>query len=422
MKIVVSFVCGGVLSLALYLLVFDRPVTAPPLEVSQGLAHSYDQLVDSLAQAGDFVESHPWYGSEREQAEAYRHIMRTLVAAIEERFMHDPRFPYFRIINPNNKTGMDNPDQRYLIAILDGSHEYRIWGSRGTSRRLDFVLYEDVTEGRTLGVLSSDDLLVSGDGGFEVIVSPERQPGNWLRSEAVPGKLIVRQTFSDWASEAPGQVHIDRMNMAPGEVPHMNAAVMTQRLQALAAAFGEQVRHWPEFNRTVAGRFPENWLSPLRQVGDLGGLPGRLMALGHYNLEQDEALIITTWRSAAAYQGLQLGHHWWQSLDYADRQTSLTTDQARLSSDGAFHFVIAHHDPGVWNWLDTEGFQRAEMLLRYDGLHPPEIPDEQIPRVEKVPLTELFDHLPKDEPRVSPEQRAEQIAIRRQHVQRRYGN
>ena len=82
LKITLSFACGAVLSLALYLLVFDRPVTAPPLEISLGLADSYDQLVDSLAQAGDFVESHPWYGSEREQAEAYRHIMRTLVAAI----------------------------------------------------------------------------------------------------------------------------------------------------------------------------------------------------------------------------------------------------------------------------------------------------------------------------------------------------
>ena len=313
MKIVVSFVCGGVLSLALYLLVFDRPVDAPPLEVSRGLADSYDQFVDSLAQAGDFVESHPWYGSEREQAEAYRHIMRTLVAAIEERFMHDPRFPYFRIINPNNKTGMDNPDQRYLIAILDGNHDYRVWGSRGTSRRLDFVLFADVVDGRTLGVLSSDDLVVGEDGGFEVIVSPERQPENWLRSEAVPGKLIVRQTFSDWATEAPGEVHIDRTNVPVGEVPHMNAAVMTQRLRALAAAFSEQVRHWPEFNRTVAGRLPENWLSPLRQVGYMGGLPGRLTSLGHYHLEQDEALIITTWPSDAAYQGLQLGHHWWQS-------------------------------------------------------------------------------------------------------------
>ena len=90
LKITLSFACGAVLSLALYLLVFNSRVAAPPLEVSQGLA--------------------------------------------------------VRIINPNNKTGRDNPDQRYLIAILDGNHHYRIWGSRGTSRRLDFVLYEDVVD------------------------------------------------------------------------------------------------------------------------------------------------------------------------------------------------------------------------------------------------------------------------------------
>ena len=45
--------------------------------------------------------------------------------------------------------------------------------------------------------------------------------------------------------------------------------------------------------------------------------------------------------------GPMAGHHWRQSHDHSDRPTGLTTDRARLSSDGAYYFVIAHEDPGI---------------------------------------------------------------------------
>ena len=124
-------------------------------------------------------------------------------------------------------------------------------------------------------------------------------------------------------------------------------------------------------------------------------------------------------RARGRHQGIQLGHHWWESLDYANRQTSLTTDQAQLSSDGAYYFVIANTDPGVPNWLDTEGFSRGVILMRFDGLAPPEIPEEQHPRTKLVKSADVRAHLPADEPVVTAEQRASQLAQRRQHAQRR---
>jgi hypothetical protein len=44
-----------------------------------------------------------------------------------------------------------------------------------------------------------------------------------------------------------------------------------------------------------------------------------------------------------------------QTYDYAHRQVSLNRAQTRLGPDGSFRIVIAHRDPGVPNWLDTEG-------------------------------------------------------------------
>lgn len=420
-KILLAFFAGCVTTLVT-VFILNRPVSPPPLEKTQSLKSSYDQWVQSLAEAGDFVEGHRWYGSEREQAEAYRHIMRILISSLEERGLNDPDFPYFRIIRPRTKSGMDNADQRYLAVALEGDSEYRVWGTRGSSRRLDFVLYEDIVQGRTLDTLSTDDLVISDDGSFELIISPRQHSGNWLQSEEVPLKLLVRQIHSDWAKETPGEVHIDRLGQQLGEAPQMNAEIMAQRLHAVTEDFSTRVRHWPEFSRSKIAVAPANWLTPPLDTGAVGGLPGRLMVGGHFDLQDNEALIIKSYPNNAVYQGIQLGHHWWESLDYADRQSSLTADQAKLSSDGSYYFVIAHRDPGVANWLDTEGFQRGVIFMRYDGMHPAIIVDGEEPTATKVPFDEIRLHLPADEPQITPQQRAAEIAIRRRHVQRRFGN
>ena len=238
---------------------------------------------------------------------------------------------------------------------------------------------------------------------------------------AEPGaqRLLVRQIHSDWANELPGEVHIDRVDGGRPPYPKFSAGIMAERLTAATNFFAKEVRLWPEFSRTRIAILPANTLLAPRDTGSEGGLAGRLMSGGHYELADDEALIVKAWPSDAKYQGIQLGHHWWESLDYANRQTSLTTDQARLSSDGAYHFVIANMDPGVPNWLDTEGFARGVILMRYDGLATPEIPEEHHPQAAVVKLADLRAHLPVDEPVVSSEQRASRLAERRQHAQRR---
>jgi hypothetical protein len=90
-----------------------------------------------------------------------------------------------------------------------------------------------------------------------------------------------------------------------------------------------------------------------------------------------------------------------------------------LSSDGAYHFVMSATDPAVPNWLDTEGFSRGVILMRYDGLETAEIPEAQHLAATLVKLSDLRASLPVDEPTVSPQERANQLAVRRRHVQRR---
>ena len=54
-----------------------------------------------------------------------------------------------------------------------------------------------------------------------------------------------------------------------------------------------------------------------------------------------------------------------QTYDFAHRQVSLNRAQTTLDADGAFSIVIAHEDPGVPNWLDTEGHAKGSIFWRF---------------------------------------------------------
>ena len=102
-----------------------------------------------------------------------------------------------------------------------------------------------------------------------------------------------------------------------------------------------------------------------------GGLATQFSSAGHFDLDQDQAMIVTVpaaGRDVAPYQGIQLGSLWYISLDYINHQTSLTADQARTDPDGMLRFVISERDPGVANWLELTGRRRGYVQIRWQQL------------------------------------------------------
>jgi hypothetical protein len=141
---------------------------------------------------------------------------------------------------------------------------------------------------------------------------------------------------------------------------------------------------------------------------------------GIYELEPDEALIVEVRQPVEPdYIGFCLGNMWGESLDFANFQSSLNGVQAHRDADNAVRYVIAHRDPGVHNWVDTTGHGEGYMCVRWAYSDKPK---ENLPSatVKKVRLGELMQHLPAATRMISPEERRRQIAIRQEHVQRRY--
>src|SRR5487761_2465966 len=129
-------------------------------------------------------------------AEGLRHLARmatlTLIGSLENK---DSLHPYlWPALDPHRKMGGDNPQGLYLSGPINGTDTFRLRGTRGSARWVSIIVgqagpppYGDA--------LFLPDLDIAEDGTFEVLISPQRQPGNWLRSTASSNGLLVRQFY-----------------------------------------------------------------------------------------------------------------------------------------------------------------------------------------------------------------------------------
>lgn len=389
------------------------------------LDRAFDRLLDTIQQATKRVRSHPSFADPANHPSAYQFIARMLLARIEAHLVFDPAQPYFRVLDHRVREGGDNADQRYLMATLQGGATYRVHGTVGSARRVDFQVYAGLPTtgaGRMAGFLDFEDLGLGVDDSFEVTLSVERPDGvsNWVACPAEATELLVRQIYSDWTADPRGTVHIDRVGAEGDFTAPLRAEQLTQRLDAAAAELIERTTIWPALVQGYVERTGWNALSAPFDPGALGGVPGRWMCHGTFNLAADEALVIRTWPAAGNYQGIQLTDMWFSSLEYANRQGSLTADQSELSADGSYWSVVSATDPGIRNWLDTGGLPRGAILLRFDGTRGTPIEADQHPTAIKVRLDDLGAVLPDGVKNVSPEERRRIIASRRRHIQARY--
>lgn len=76
--------------------------------------------------------------------------------------------------------------------------------------------------------------------------------------------------------------------------------------------------------------------------------------------------------------------------------------------------MLAHEDPGVASWIETEGERNGLVTHRWIGVA--ERPDVD---TRKVRFAEIHEALPADTPRVSPAERRAEIATRQRQAARR---
>jgi len=379
-----------------------------------------ERFTSSVAEAESLVRGVPGL-TEQDRADGYRYLAGLVRWGLDHEVANpDTDHPAFRRSQDTfTKWGLDNPDNLYGGAQISDQGDYVVNGTRGTAAYLAFQVMAGTpgegSLGHSIDAIDLSRLQVNADGTYEIVVSAQPHNGNWLKSGPGANLILVRQSLSDWTTEVPGEVHIHRVGpVAPSQPPR--AKVLASRLAEAGRVVVAQTRYWLGYIEGWKAR-PANRLTA--PAFSQGGLPGQVSSRGWYRLGDEEALIVTVAPSNAPYQGFQLGHFWWFiSFDYKTRQNSLTTGQARVSGDGMYRFVVSATDPGVPNWLDTGGHREGFMFLRWQGLTGP-VPSQ--PETQVVRLADLRQHLPPDEPVVTPVQRQAQLALREAAVNRRLG-
>ena len=85
---------------------------------------------------------------------------------------------------------------------------------------------------------------------------------------------------------------------------------------------------------------------------------------GRFVLAPDEAFVVDVSDGGAEYFTVPLSNIWGTTLDVLDRTGSLNKAQSLANDDGTYTYVIAAEDPGVHNWIDTDGLLEGILTLR----------------------------------------------------------
>src|SRR5439155_18596848 len=182
----------------------------------------------------------------------------------------------------------------------------------------------------------------------------------------------------------------DRAGWAP---PAAGSDVMAKRYGVAGKILLSRLRTFLAFPEWFYLKEPVNTMTPPRPTP--GGLATQFSSAGHFDLGEDQAMIVTVptaVRSVAPYQGIQLGSMWYVSLDYINHQTSLTADQARIDPDRRLRFVISQRDHGLANRLELTGRRRGHVQIPWHRLSH-DLTEEDGPRVEVVPFARMAERL-----------------------------
>ena len=289
------------------------------------------------------METRDPFNDPQMQAEAYRGLLYTIVGSIKAAGLAEHDFPRFmRAVDWTSKAGLDNPDNNYYFAMLRDDADYRIRGTRGTTRNLIFQLVvgqpgvRGAGSSTNISVFDADDLEIATDGSFELIVSRD-DPGpgyNWMPSGEGAEALLVRFTHSDWANEREGTLTIERIGAEGEQRPLLTPSRMAAHLREVAVHMYDRTATWMDFADKAWLLRARNSITAARP--SRGGLVGQYSAFGNWELADDQALILRTFPSSGSYQGIELGNRWFVSLDYETRTSSMTLDQAHRASDGSY--------------------------------------------------------------------------------------
>ena len=331
---------------------------------------SWEEFCDAIKSAGQTILAEGSPDNPLDRTEGFRYLSRLTRTALEAFVEHaDPLAPVLtRPVHETAKIGADNPDNYYQHATISGEYEYRIRGKRNTVNYLDFGTQSagvassgDSEQG---GHLDASDIELDADGRFEVLLSCEEKPGNWLRMTPGTTSLIVRQTFQDRETELPADLVIERIggDGKPTQITAESLDAGFKQASGLVVGCASLFSGWAQGFRAHTNELPK--FDDSISMG-AGGDPNICYYHSYWELGPEDALVIEVTPPECRSWNFQLDNHWMESLDYRYHRIHVNKHTAKYEKDGSVRIVVAHEDPGVPNWIDSVGHSQGTMCFRW---------------------------------------------------------
>ena len=350
---------------------------------------AWDDFCESLRLAGHAIERWGDVPSELDRAEWYRFLTRVARNGME-RFVEncEPDRPRLRDAPWRQSINVQCPDQDHLLSeFVDGSHEYRIVGHRGTvpyfviaawsaaqpadlgardwaPRGAEGLKEFDPATLRTTAFLPSEKIRFAPGGSFEIVLSQKPHPGNWLELRPDSVGVLVRTVHHHRAQEQAPQMRIERLDGAtPRPIRPEEMSAGLAKTGQVVLGYAELVRAWWQDN---LGQRPNQLRFSRATYLSNGGVPDRHFAFGTWRKPASDALVVEFRPPECEYWIFQLCNLWQENLDnYEDGQGYVTKFTVRPERDGRVRVVVAEEDPGIGgNWVDSFDHTAGIMGLR----------------------------------------------------------
>lgn len=349
----------------------------------------------------------------------------------------------------------DNPDTIYRFMGVNGASKYVITGRFDDPDNVPadttFSVLTGLT-GNTTSVLTKDQLKFNADGTFTITAdsTPANGRDNHLQLPADATLIATRNTLSNWGTEVPMSLEITRVGGPPNSlfsqlggfaipgigptvvrsplltrlvslVPPLPVvpAVVRGTVTAVIMALGVQreakyIAVATTDPTTGQRQAPNVFRNPTRNAEFLAT---QLQSAGYFQLEDNEALVLTINPDGAGYFVVPVTDDWTVTKDYWNEQTSLNISQATPNDDGTYTIVVSPTDPGVANWVSTGGLNQGTISIRFQVLA-----DGTSPTVDSrvISLDQLSTVLPPETTYVTAADRAAQLATRKAGYDNRF--
>src|SRR5271170_7527805 len=316
---------------------------------------------------------------------------------------------------PGTRWGIDNPDSVYRVIPISGDERYEIRGRVGGHRMTEnyFTLW-DAHMG-TVDVLNGRTMQVDSDGSYTITVDAEPANGrpNHVQTSPAAHEFYIRDVLLDWGRDDPNHIEVERL----GGPPVTSARTLDEQAKATAA----MMAYFADFTGKLSHgvyKMPPNHFNLAWSADKVGAMRNQVYVMGRFDLAEDEAFVVDVSDGGAEYFTVPLSNIWGTTLDIVDGTGSLNKAQSVANEDGSYTYVISPTDPGVANWIDSDGLREGILTLRMAEFGKSGPREDLGARGRVIKLDRLAAEGPHLR-RVSAQERATQLADRRKAYLRR---